>query len=155
MPARRPGPSTLPAVPDILVASDSTHVVDQIAAAVADGTTTVRSVTKGADVRSAVALDPPDLVVLDLQIGNMGGMATCLDLRLEAGAGRIEDVPVLMLLDRRPDVFLARRAGADGWILKPLDAIRIRRAVTALLDDGDYHDPTGLPPASVAALEVG
>jgi hypothetical protein len=45
----------------------------------------------------------------------MGGMATCMNLRLEASGSRIEHVPVLMLLDRRPDVFLARRCGAEGW----------------------------------------
>ncbi len=121
MPARRPGPSTLPAVPDILVASDSTHVVDQIAAAVADGTTTVRSVTKGADVRSAVALDPPDLVVLDLQIGNMGGMATAMDLHHEADAanGRISWVSPMaraLLKARAGDQARLRTPGGDETI---------------------------------------
>ena len=33
-----------------------------------------------------------------------------------------------MLLDRRPDVFLARRSGAEGWMVKPLDPLRLRRA---------------------------
>ena len=45
----------------------------------------VRELTRGKEVRDAVATTP-DLVVLDLQIGNMGGMATCLDLRLEEAA---------------------------------------------------------------------
>ena len=48
-------------------------------------------------------------------------------------------MPVLMLLDRRPDVFLARRSGAEGWLVKPLDPLRLRRAVTALLDGGTYR----------------
>ena len=90
-----------------------------------------------------VAEREPDLVVLDLQIGNMGGMATCLDLHLEAGAGRLPDVPVLMLLDRQADVFLARRSNADGWLVKPLDAFRLRRAVAALLDGQMYTE--GMP----------
>ena len=33
-----------------------------------------------------LAADHPDLIVLDLQVGKMGGMATCMDLRLEEGA---------------------------------------------------------------------
>jgi len=86
--------------------------------------------------------------VLDLQIGNMGGMATCVHLRLEADAGRLPAVPVLMLLDRRADVFLARRSGADGFLLKPLDSIRIRKAVEAVLAGGTYEDPTGAPVAT-------
>ena len=130
---------------DILVASDSASVVADVAAAVAGGDTTVRSVTAGAQVRPAVLERTPDLVVLDLQIGNMGGMAACLDLRLEAGAGRLDDVAVLMLLDRRADVFLARRSGADGFLVKPLDPIRVRRAVTAILGGEAYEDPSHLP----------
>jgi DNA-binding response OmpR family regulator len=132
-------------VPEILVAADEPSVVDDVSAAVAGGDTTVRRIPGGADVRDAVAGRRPDLVVLDLQIGHMGGMATCLDLRLEAGAGRLPDVPILMLLDRRADVFLARRSGADGYLLKPLDPIRTRRAVTAILDGGTYEDLTGAP----------
>ncbi len=101
----------------------------------------------------AVLESPPDLVILDLQIGNMGGMAVCLDLRLEEGKDRIDRLPVLMLLDRRADVFLARRADVQGWLVKPLDPIRIRRAVQALLADGTWYDPTQRPdPVNVAAV---
>ena len=56
-----------------------------------------------------------------------------------------DHIPVLMLLDRRPDVFLARRSGAEGWLVKPLDPLRLRRAVTALLDDGTYFDESLRP----------
>ena len=42
---------------------------------------------QGQAVAGAVGRVHPDLVVLDLQIGNMGGIATCLHLRHEAGAG--------------------------------------------------------------------
>ena len=106
---------------------------------------------RGADVRDAVAASEPALVVLDLQIGNMGGMAACMDLRLEAGAGRLPDVAVLMLLDREADVFLAQRSDADGWLIKPLDAFRLRRAATALLAGGDYHEGVPERPRSGSA----
>ncbi|MDP9006570.1 MAG: response regulator, partial [Actinomycetota bacterium] len=96
-------------MPDILVASDSPEVVDEVAAAVGGSGTTVRSVSSGRDVLPEILRQPPDLVVLDLQMGNMGGVAVCLDLRLEQGAGRLRPVPALLLLDRRADVFLARR----------------------------------------------
>jgi len=51
-------------------------------------------------------------------------------------------MPVLMLLDRSADVFLARRSDADGWLVKPVDAFRLRKAATALLDGGTYEDMT-------------
>ncbi len=135
---------------DVLIASDAQWVVDDVRAVVDAPGTTVRVVNRGALVRSAVEERKPDIAILDLQIGKMGGMATCIDLHLEAQAGRLPAVPVLMLLDRRPDVFLARRAGANGWIVKPLDPIRLRKAVEALLDGGTYHDESHRP-ASVGS----
>jgi len=106
---------------------------------------TVDEIAQGAAVRAAVEDDAPDLVILDLQIGNMGGMAVCLDLRLEEGAGRLPHVPVLMLLDRRADVFLARRSDAEGWLVKPLDPIRLGKAVRTLLAGGTFHDEAYKP----------
>jgi DNA-binding NarL/FixJ family response regulator len=75
----------------------------------------------------------------------MGGVAVALDIRLEADAGRLISAPVLLLLDRRADVFLARRSGVEGWLLKPLDPRRIRRAVAAVAGGGIFHDTTYLP----------
>ena len=133
-------------VPDVLIASDSQHVRDEIRSMLSGRPDmSIREVASGAAVRAVVADDEPDLVIVDQQSGNMGGIATCLDLRLEEGADRIVHVPVLLLLDRRADVFLAKRAGAEGFILKPLDPIRLRKAVTALLAGDTYHDDSYRP----------
>ncbi|MEY2454633.1 MAG: hypothetical protein QOD92_4207 [Acidimicrobiaceae bacterium] len=128
---------------DILVATDADWIRDEVEGALAGPDRAVRWVRHGMDVPPAVAESEPALVVLDLQIGNMGGMATCMALHQEAGAGRLPRVPVLMLLDREADVFLARRSDADGWLIKPIDAFRLRKAANALLDGGEYHE--GIP----------
>ena len=48
-----------------------------------------------------------------------------------------------MLLDRAADMFLAHRADADGWLIKPLDAFRLRRAAQTL--HGRGRVPRGQP----------
>jgi DNA-binding response OmpR family regulator len=120
-------------VTQVLIATDDDAVHAEVAAALADERTGVVRVREGKVVGEVVADSAPDLVILDLQIGNMGGIAACLHLRHEAGDGRLPDVPVLMLLDRQADVHLARRSGADGWLVKPLDAFALRRAASELL----------------------
>ena len=133
-------------MPDVVVASDEEWVRDDLRAVLSGRQdVTVREVDSGPAVLAAVQESQPDLVVLDFQIGNMGAMAVCLDLRLEEGSGRLGHVPVLMLLDRRADVFLARRADADGWIVKPLNPIRLRRAIGELLEGRPYHDDSYRP----------
>jgi len=129
----------------ILIVSDSESVLEELRSALEDDETEVRELRAGEDVRPAVEQDPPDLVITDMQVGHMGGMAICLDLHLEESGGRIPHVPVVILLDRRADVFLARRSASEGWLVKPLDAIRIRRAARAVLDGGTYHDESYKP----------
>jgi DNA-binding response OmpR family regulator len=124
----------------VLLATDAKWIYDEVDAALAEPGREVRWIRRGKDVLTAVAEQTPELVVLDLQIGNMGGMAACMALNLEEGAGRLPHVPVLMLLDREPDVFLARRCEADGWLVKPLDAIRLRKAAKAVLAGGAYQE---------------
>jgi DNA-binding response OmpR family regulator len=138
-------------MPEVLLATDADWISDEVEAALADDATTVARVDAGRDVLPAVREGDPDLVVLDLQIGNMGGMATCLALRLEEGAGRLEHRPVLMLLDRSADVFLGRRSDAEGWLIKPLDAFRLRRAAVALLEGGTWTE--GLPEVTPTPVE--
>ena len=99
-----PSPTTVPST--ILVVTDADHVHDEVDAALGGDHTLVR-VHAGAEVLAAVAAHVPALVVLDLQIGNMGGMATCMDLRLEERADRIPAQRIVMLLDRDVDAFLA------------------------------------------------
>lgn len=120
-------------MPDVLIATDADAVFDEVDASLADERTRVIRVRTGSAVGDVIAESTPDLVILDMQIGNMGGVATCLHLRNESGEDRLPWVPVLMLLDRDADVFLARRSGADGWLVKPLDAFALRAAATQIL----------------------
>ncbi len=117
----------------ILVAADAKWVRDQVRSAFVSPGQEVVEVTRGQDVRDTFAAIEPDLVILDLQIGNMGGVAVAIDLRLEESGGRLPHARILLLLDRRDDAFIARRADVDLTLLKPVDAGVLRRAAAPLL----------------------
>lgn len=118
----------------ILVATDADHVLDDITAALGGPDTSFTVCRDGRHVATAVAQRTPDLAVLDLQVGSMGGMAVTMALRLDESAGLGPRVPVLMLLDRTADLHLAKRSAADGWLVKPLDALSLQRAVDVILN---------------------
>jgi CheY-like chemotaxis protein len=133
----------------ILVAADAQWVRDQVRSAFVGPGQEVVEVARGQDVRDTFARIDPDLVVLDLQIGNMGGVAVAIDLRLEESGGRLPRARILLLLDRRDDAFIARRADVDLTLVKPVDAGILRRAAAPLLaaaaaeredDDVDLDD---------------
>jgi len=120
-------------MPKVLVASDAPWVRDLLKSSLVGPGFEVTTVTRGQEVRRAVADQDPDLVVLDMQIANMGGIACAIDLRLEAGEGRIPPTKIMLLLDREADRFLAKRADADAELVKPVDAGILRRAAKGLL----------------------
>jgi DNA-binding NarL/FixJ family response regulator len=134
-------------VPAVLLATDADWISEDVDAALTDEDTEVVRVRAGRDVTPAVGQVEPDLVVLDLQIGNMGGIATALDLQQGFDSDGVPRVPILLLLDRPADVPMARRTGVQGWLIKPLDSFRLRRAARALTSGETYFEPSGLTPA--------
>jgi len=120
-------------VAKILVAADAKWVRDLVRSSFIAPGQEVIEVNRGQDVRAMVEAAAPSLVVVDMQIGNMGGIAVAIDLHLEAGAGRIPSVPIMLLLDREADRFLAKRADADAVLVKPVDPSVLRRTAEPLL----------------------
>lgn len=119
----------------ILVAADADHVINDVTNALSGPETSFTIVREGRDVTPVVANRTPDLAILDLQIGSMGGMAVTMALRLDASAGKAPDVRILMLLDREADIHLAKRSAANGWLVKPFDALTLQSAVTAVVTE--------------------
>lgn len=117
----------------ILVAADAEWVRNQVRAAFVAADSEVVEVTRGQEVIAAVRDHAPDLVILDMQIANMGGIACAIELRLEEGAGRLPTSRILLLLDRDADRFLAKRAAADEELVKPVDAGVLRRAARRVM----------------------
>jgi DNA-binding NarL/FixJ family response regulator len=131
-------------VPNVLLATDADWIYDEVDAVLGDDETTVVRVRTGREVLDVVRDVAPGLVVLDLQIGNMGGIATAIALQQEYEGDEENHQPILLLLDRPADVPLARRIAVEGWLIKPLDAFRLRRATRALAAGELFHEPSGL-----------
>ncbi len=119
----------------ILIGADADYVINDVTAALGGPDVSFTVCRNGRDVVGAVRRRTPDLAVLDLQIGSMGAMAVTMELRLDESVDALPHVKVLMLLDRRADVHLAKRCGAEVWLVKPVDALTLKRTVRALFDD--------------------
>jgi len=127
----------------ILLATDADWIVDQVTNALGGDDDSFTVCREGRVVTQQIEERTPDLAIFDLQIGSMGGMAVTMALRLDESADLLAHVPVLMLLDRVADVHLARRSGAEGWLIKPLDSLRLKRAAKAVAGGDSYTE--GVP----------
>ncbi len=137
----------------ILLATDADWIVDEVTAALGGPDTTFTVCRDGRAVSGVVKQRTPDLVILDLQVGSMGGMATAMALRLDETGGTLPHVKILMLLDRTADVYLAQRSSADGWLIKPLDAMRLQRAAAAIAAGGGVRE--GVPAEPILTDDAG
>jgi DNA-binding response OmpR family regulator len=72
----------------------------------------------------------PSVVVVDLQTGSAGGYGLARDMSADV---RWADVPVIMLLERDQDGWLARQAGARIAITKPVAAGRVIEGIRAVV----------------------
>jgi DNA-binding response OmpR family regulator len=84
------------------------------------------------DAREALRSLPefvPSIVVVDLQTGSAGGYGLARDMAADSSWAR---VPVIMLLERDQDAWLARQAGARATLTKPVTAGRLTEEIRAL-----------------------
>lgn len=82
-----------------------------------------------ADVITQIDVDGADLLILDGEAQPTGGMGLSRQLKSERDAAP----PIIVLLARAQDGWLASWARADGVIARPVDPLIARRVVAAHL----------------------
>jgi len=90
-------------------------------------------IVNASDAREALRLlrtFVPACVVIDIHTGSSGGVGLSRDMR---DVPHLRDVPILMLLERDQDRWLAGQAGADAIRTKPLGTSDLVAEVTALI----------------------
>lgn len=124
-------------MPKVLAVADAAWVLDELRAALSDPTFEIVEHGDPRTVIDQIVEHGPDVVVSDLQVGSMGGMAITRAVLQAAALDHVPAIPVILLLDRSADTFLARRAGATGWVTKPINDFELRDAITgAMVTEG-------------------
>jgi DNA-binding NarL/FixJ family response regulator len=92
----------------------------------------------GTEVLAAVARCEPDIVLMDVRMPLLDGVAATRRLRAERPS-----IPVLALTTFDDDQALAGmlRAGAAGFVLKEIPGEELHRAVRIVADGGAWLDP--------------
>lgn len=112
----------------VLLVADAEWVINEVRSALALGDWDIEVVNDPRTATDSVEEVAPDAVIVDLQVGSMGGMAVVRAIRQTfEGPARPRTV---LLLDRSADDFIARRAGADARVLKPITSSVLRAALS-------------------------
>jgi phosphate regulon transcriptional regulator PhoB len=93
----------------------------------------------GADALRQVRARPPDLILLDLMLPELGGLDVCRRLRQDP---RTASVPIVMLTARGEEVdrILGLELGADDYVVKPFSPKEVVARVRAVLRRAGARD---------------
>ncbi len=134
----------------VLVVDDHAHIRDVVAFALRRGGFEPVEAGDGRVALDAFERESPDLIILDVLMPELDGMAVCQAIR------RVSNVPILLLSskDAEPDRIAGLEAGGDDYMVKPFSPRELVAKVRAMfrrmdaLLEGDGH------PLTVGALVI-
>jgi DNA-binding NarL/FixJ family response regulator len=118
-------------MPVRVIVADDHQLMREGTAALLGADERIEVVGLARDGREAIALADrrkPDVVLLDLNMPEVGGLEACARLRAQDGP----EVLVLTVSDEEPDLYAALRVGAAGYLTKDMPPAELIEAVLAV-----------------------
>jgi two-component system, sensor histidine kinase and response regulator len=140
----------------ILVVDDELTNFEVIETLLAKDNYNLHYISNGAEVFNQLETISPDVILLDLMMPGMDGLAVCKQLRLMR---KWRSVPIIMVTAAAGKSILASclDAGADDFINKPVDALELRARVKSMVRTKKQFDRiesfSKLQQNSIASLE--
>lgn len=135
----------------ILVADDELSIIKLLRANLEARDYQVAAVLDGAEALHAIEMEPPDLIILDINMPKMDGFEVCRRLR------EWSQIPIIMLSARadESDKVKCLDLGADDYITKPFGATELIARVKAVLRRTDTGGAIPTQPSFTAGnLEI-
>lgn len=122
----------------IMVVDDDPHIRELLAFALAKAGLGITESPDGETCLRLAAENPPDLIVLDINMPQMDGLEVCRRLRASG------DIPILFLSSRDDEIdrVVGMELGADDYVVKPFSPREVVARVMAIL-----RRVAGRPPA--------
>ncbi len=115
---------------DIFIVDDNSINLAVLAGILQDGGFQVRAANTGRRALAMVALDPPELIMLDIQMPELNGYDVCLKLKANEAT---QSIPVIFIsaLDDVSDKVRAFEVGGVDYVTKPFHAREVLARVDA------------------------
>lgn len=113
----------------VLVVDDEQPIVDILAYHLEKDGFEVQGATDGLEALRRAEMMPPDLVILDLMLPGLDGIAVCREIR------RTSEVPIMILTAKgdETDRVVGLEIGADDYVVKPFSVREVVARARALV----------------------
>ena len=136
--------------PRVLVVDDTPANVRLLDAVLRPRGFDIVTATSGQEALEVIAMQPPDVVLLDVQMPGMNGYEVCRRVREDP---ELAALPIIMVTaSLSEERTLALEAGADDFIVRPFDQAELVARVRSLVRIKSYHDQLQLQASELAAL---
>lgn len=114
----------------VLLVEDDLAIQNLLTEALQENGFSVATATCGVDMRQAMTVAPPDLVLLDLLLPEEDGRSLCKHLRVSQPG-----IPVIIVsaLEESEDKIHCLESGADDYVTKPFNTLELIARIRALL----------------------
>ena len=126
----------------VLVVEDSTDIADLVRHYLERAGHAVDWLGSGREVLAQARRQAPEVIILDVMLPDLDGIAVCQQLRADTATAAI---PILMLTarDEEADRVRGLELGADDYVTKPFSPKELVARVAALLRRTDRQKPAG------------
>lgn len=117
---------------NILIVDDQPHLADMMADVLGDAGFTTRIAANGRAALAEVQADPPDLLVLDVQMPEIDGFEVAAALKADPATATI---PIIMVSaqEGRAARLIGLQSGAEDYLGKPVDSAELIAKIRNLL----------------------
>ena len=126
----------------ILVVDDDPHIRQLLVFALAKAGLATREAKDGEEALEMVAAEPPDLMILDINMPRLDGLEVCRRL----GADTLTPILFLSSRDDEIDRVVGIELGGDDYVTKPFSPREVVARVMAILRRTQGTPPPSAPP---------
>ena len=115
--------------PYILIVEDDTKIADMVVNYLHMHGFRTQVTAEGSSAIESIRTNPPDLILLDLMLKGLDGIAVCKEVR------QFSNLPIIMVTARVDEIdrLLGLEVGADDYVCKPFSPRELVARVKALL----------------------
>jgi len=127
----------------VLVVDDQKDLLELLSMALTQEGYIVRTAAGGAEAIEAVAADKPDLILLDIMLGDTSGIKLTTRWKNDAQTAHI---PIILLTakDSESDIIVGLSVGADDYITKPFSTPVLLARMEAVLRRAYPPEPSAV-----------
>ena len=118
----------------MLVADDDRAVLSHVRSGLKGSGYRFLEASDGTQVLTALRTQPPDLLLLDVEMPGMGGVEVCRIVKANQGENGFGFLPVILMTARRTSGKVeGLELGADDYLIKPFDMLELSARVKSML----------------------